>query len=181
MKLISHTGDSIDWDLVIAQINQKPGTALRYNRETFDAELEGFGEMNRVWQLAGYTYNDPSIEWINYFPGSDFDNTVVEQFENIVEAKPWMVWISKIRPGKMAPWHFDAHSRLNELLKLGQPVRYTCYIQEPHDGHISIVGQQAVYRPSKGSVYKWTNYSDWHAGMNGGLVDKFMFNYWGYK
>lgn len=181
MKLIAQTENSINWDSVILSLDQKPGTVLRYNRQTFNPELEDFSKMDNVWRKAGYQYDDESIEWINYFPRVDFDQTVVDKFQTIVGAQPWMVWISKIRPGKMAPWHFDAHSKLDELLKLGEPVRYTCYIQDPHEAHISIVGNEVIYKPVKGSVYEWSNYNDWHCGMNGGLADKFMFNYWGYK
>lgn len=181
MQLIGQTADHIDWDKVIEQCYKKSGTVLNYNDKSFNKNISAFAEMDSVWQNAGYQYNDSSIEWINYFPGSDFDNTVVEQFQHIVDAQPWMTWISRIRPGKMAPWHFDAHSKLDQLLTLGQPVRYTCYIQEPHDAHVSIVGNTVIYKPAKGSIYKWSNYSDWHSGMNGGLTDKFMFNYWGYQ
>jgi hypothetical protein len=180
MILVGNTETLIDWNNVILDIINKSGTSLRYNEQSFDKTIPAFADMDAVWQKAGYQYNDPSIEWINYFPGSDFNQEVVDVFKQLVMAEPWMVWISRIRPGKMAPWHYDAHSKLDELLSLGTPVRYTCYIQEPSPGHVSIVGDSAVYRPSKGSIYKWPNYNAWHCGLNGGLTDKYMFNYWGY-
>jgi len=170
----------IDWDAVVDQCKDNPGNTLRYNKESF-SDTTVFGTLDATWQAAGYQYNDSTIEWTNYFPGKDFDNEVVNIFSGIVNAKPWMVWISKIRPGKMAPWHYDAHTKLNELLKLGTPVRYTCYIQDPHPGHVSIVGDQSVYLPAKGSIFKWSSYDAWHCGMNGGLADKYMFNFWGYQ
>lgn len=180
MKLIGNTQNLIDWNTVILSIKNRTGTTLTYNEQSFDKTISAFAKMDRVWQDAGYQYNDPSIEWTNFFPEVDFDQEVVNTFSQITQATPWMVWISRIRPGKMAPWHYDAHSKLDELLKLGNPVRYTCYIQEPHSGHISIVNDSAVYCPVKGSIYKWPSYDAWHCGMNGGLTDKYMFNYWGY-
>lgn len=180
MRLIGNTTNQIDWDSVIKNLKSYDGNTLQYNSNSFNPSVPGFAEMDRVWQEAGYKYNDASIEWINYFPGSDFDESIVSVFSSIVNASPWMVWISRIRPGKMAPWHFDAHSNINEVLKLGTPVRFTCYIQDPHDGHVSIVADAAVYRPSKGSIYQWPSYDAWHCGLNGGLVDKYMFNFWGY-
>lgn len=181
MNITGNCANQINWDSVILQLKNKKGNILRYNDKSFNPDLPGFKELDELWQQAGYFHDDPSIEWTNYFPGNDFDQSVVDTFEKIVNAKPFMVWISKITPGQMAPWHFDAHSKIDELLKLGNPVRFTCYIQEPQHGHISIVGDSAVYRPAKGSIYQWPDYNAWHCGMNGGLTDKYMFNYWGYQ
>ncbi len=180
MNIIANTGTTIDWDSVILECLRSQGTILTYNEKCFP-NTEDFRSLDSLWKSAGYEYNNSRIEWINYFPGTDFDQTVVGKFESLVNAKPWMVWISRIKPGKMAPWHFDAHQNINEIYNLGKPVRYTCYIQEANDGHISIVDQTAVYRPVKGSIYRWPTHDSWHCGMNGGMVDKFMFNYWGYE
>lgn len=179
MNFINTTDSLIDWDSVVEQCKHATGNTLRYNKVCFP-NTGDFKHLDKLWQEAGYFYDDPSIEWTNYFPG-DFDKDVVDKFKGIVNAEPWMVWISKISPGQMAPWHFDAHQKINELKTLGTPVRFTCYIQEPQDGHISIVGDSAVYRPAKGSIYQWPSYDAWHCGMNGGLTDKYMFNYWGYR
>jgi hypothetical protein len=71
--------------------------------------------------------------------------------------------------------------KIDELLLLGSPVRYTCYIQDGSDGHTSIVNNVAIYKAKKGDIYEWPQYDAWHAGGNCGLHDKFMFNFWGYK
>ncbi len=178
MNFINNTGSLIDWDLVIEQCKKATGNTLRYTPSCFP-DTEDFKILDKIWREAGYFHDDPSIGWTNYFPG-DFDPSVVDKFKSIVNAEPWMVWISKINPGQMAPWHYDAHQKISELTKLGTPVRFTCYIQEPQHGHISIVGESSVYRPAKGSIYQWPTYDAWHCGMNGGLTDKYMFNYWGY-
>jgi hypothetical protein len=179
MNIVGNTTTIIDWDTVIERCRQAKGTYLVYNQKCFPKSKD-FEQLDNLWKTAGYTHDNSSIEWINYFP-EDFGKEIVEKFQTIVKTKPWMVWISKIRPGKMAPWHFDAHQNIDDFLKLGNPVRYTCYIQEPQHGHISIVGGSSVYRPTKGSIYQWPSYDAWHCGMNGGLVDKYMFNYWGYQ
>lgn len=181
MNLIGNTFNQIDWDSVITHLSNRDGNTLHYNITSFNPSIPGFAEMDKVWQQAGYKHNDPSIEWTNFFPGADFEQSVVDTFSKIVSATPWMVWISKIRPGRMAPWHFDAHTNFDEVKKLGTPIRFTCYIQDPQHGHISIVGNSAVYQPAKGSIYQWPSYDAWHCGMNGGLTDKYMFNFWGYQ
>jgi hypothetical protein len=180
MKLIGNTLHLIDWDTVINTIKDRSGNTLKYNDSCFP-KTDDFDRLDKIWTKAGYLRNSEVVEWTNYFPGDDFDKTVVDQFRNIVRAEPWMVWISRIRPGKMAPWHFDAHSKIKDLDKLGMPIRFTCYIQSPQPGHVSIVENSSVYMPDKGSIYQWPSHDAWHCGMNGGLEDKFMFNYWGYK
>jgi len=177
MNLITNTGTSIDWNQVVARCKSATGTTMQYNRKCFP-DTQDFKELDRLWQEAGYFYDDPSIEWTNYF-SEDFGQEVVDAFQNIVKAKPLMAWVSKIRPGLMAPWHYDAHQKIEEFKKQGNLVRYTCYIQDPQHGHVSVVGESVVYRPVKGSVYQWPTYDAWHCGMNGGLTDKYMFNYWG--
>lgn len=180
MILIGNTLDLIDWNLTISQCKESTGNILHYNPECFP-DTADFKKLDDIWQQAGYLYNNNSIEWINFFPGADFDQSIVDKFKSIVNAEPLMVWISKIRPGKMAPWHFDAHQQLEEFQKKGSMVRFTCYIQEPQHGHISIVGESSIYRPEKGSIYQWPSYDAWHCGINGGLVDKYMFNFWGVR
>ena len=144
MKYISNCSDLIDWDSVLEEISDKPGRVLHFNEQTFNFTLPGFDKMLKEWETAGYKYNDPSIEWINYFPGSEFSMDVQYKFNEIVQAEPFMVWISRIKPGRMAPWHFDAHSRIHEL-EGKNIVRYTCYIQKPTFGHVSIVGDSCIY------------------------------------
>lgn len=179
MKLIGNTSLIIDWDAVIDKCKKANGTTMWYNHRCFP-DTEDFRQLDKLWQEAGYLYKDHAVEWTNFFK-EDFGEDVVNKFKDIVNVEPLMVWISKIRPGKMAPWHYDAHQNINEFKKKGELVRYTCYIQEPQHGHISIVGESAVYRPAKGNIYQWPSYDAWHCGMNGGLTDKYMFNYWGYQ
>lgn len=182
MQLIGNTGDLIDWDKVIESIKHKSGNLIRYNDYTFTPHFKGFSDMNKMWQDAGYTYDDPCIEWINYFPEEHFDGNISNIFRDLVNVKmqPFMVWISKIKPCRMAPWHFDAHKHIDYVMSIGKPIRYVCYIGKPADGHVSIVKDHFVYKPEQGSVYLWDNYNDFHCGLNGGLSDKYMFNYWGY-
>jgi hypothetical protein len=175
MKFITNTAKIIDWDYEISILSN--GTTLTYNEKSFNKNLPQFAELDRLWVEAGYRHNCDSIEWTNYFPRQE----LIDCFSKIVETNPWMVWFSKIRPGKMAPWHVDAHSRIEEILSLGTPVRYTCYVQDPHVGHVSIVEGHCIYKPNKGDIYQWPSYDSWHCGLNGGLADKYMFNFWGYQ
>lgn len=179
MKLIANTEDRINWNSVILKCLESKGTTMIYDPSCFP-DTQEFRYLDELWQQAGYKYQDNNIEWINYFK-EDFGLDVVDTFENIVDVRPLMVWVSRIRPGKMAPWHFDAHKDIEHFKQKGELIRFTCYIQDPQHGHVSIVDNETVYRPAKGNIYQWPKYDAWHCGMNGGLTDKFMFNYWGYR
>lgn len=179
MKKIGNTENLIDWDTVINQCLEKEGQTLIYDRGQFP-NTEDFDKMDQMMQDAGYNYGTDAIEWINYFPGEHFDQSVTDTFAEIVGTKPWMVWVSRIRPGKMTPWHWDAHQAIKDFKELPNPARYTCYIQNPQDGHISIVDKTVIFRPDKGSIYQWPTCYSWHAGLNCGFTDKFMFNFWGW-
>lgn len=174
MELIGNCSNEIDWDHEISILDN--GVTLVYNDQSFDKSLPQFAEMDRVWREAGYEYNTESIEWTNYFPRKE----LIDVFSKIVGLEPWMVWFSKIRPGKMAPWHVDAHSKIDDLLAIGDPKRFTCYVQDPHYAHVSVVEDHCVHLPNKGDIYQWPSYESWHCGVNAGLSDKFMFNYWGF-
>ena len=180
MKLVGNCNNIIDWDTVIDSIKDNPGTILHYNDKTYNKTIKGFDQMAKEWEEAGYQYDDPAIEWINYFPVSDFSKDVQDAFADMMDVKPFMVWISKIKPLRMAPWHFDAHTKI-DTLKDNTIIRYVCYIQKPSFGHASIVGDVAVYMPEQGSIYQWDNWDVYHCGMNGGYTDKYMFNFWGYR
>lgn len=176
MRLIGNTGNKIDWDSVVASlenITAEPNSFKHYLNDP------AFQNLKKLWSQGPYIDGDV-VEWENFYPEDHFDTNIVSVFSEIVNAKPWMVWISRIPPGKMAPWHYDASSKLDRLLELGKPVRFTCYITNPSDGHISVVNNTALHRPDKGSIYKWINYQDWHCGVNAGFVNKYQFNYWGY-
>ncbi len=180
MKLIGNTGEKILWDSVVEQCAKHQGQTLVYNRGSFP-NTEDFDKMDQMMQSAGYQYGTDAVEWTNFFPGEHFDQIVADTFAKIVGATPWMVWISRVRPGKMTPWHWDAHQAISEFKKLPNPVRYTCYIQKPHDGHVSIVADTVIYKPEQGSIYQWPTCYSWHAGLNCGYADKYMFNFWGYQ
>lgn len=182
MKYIGNCSQDIDWTAVIEKIRPMPGKVMHYTKECFNTDLPGFKELDDAWQRAGFKYGEPSIEWINYFP-EEFGQEVVDKFAAIVNATPWMVWISRINVGRMAPLHKDAHSKINELLALGTPIRFTCFIETKKDslGHASVVENVCITDYTQGDIYEWPSYDAWHAGGNGGVTDKFQFNFWGYR
>ena len=117
----------------------------------------------------------------NYYPGKEFSMEIAEKFGEFVGA-PRMIksWISKIYPGKTAPWHWDWDVDWKKYTEQGNPVRFTAMINEPAPGHVFIVGDEALYNQKQGDVHKWPDFKSYHGGTNCGLVPKFNFNYLAY-
>jgi len=139
-----------------------------------------FDDIINSWKTAGYDKCD-SVEWINYYPGKHFSNTVITDFEKWSNTTCARSWISRIRPGKMAPLHQDIDDHIEEYLAKGTLVRYSVFISAPSLGAMFLLKDKAYHLEPQGTVLQWSHYLDWHAGSNCGLADKFMFNFLGIK
>lgn len=137
-----------------------------------------FDQMISTWKNAGYDKSG-SVEWINYYPEHHYATSVVENFGQFVNAKCARSWISRIRPGKMAPFHQDIDDHIEEYLAQGSLVRYSVCISVPSPGSIFLFNDQVFHMQQQGTVIRWPNYLDWHAGTNCGFQDQFMFHYLG--
>jgi hypothetical protein len=174
VKIINNCSKYINWDNVIEKISTIPGKNS-YKGFVNEKEPEIVDLINS-WK----NWNNESIEWINFYP-EDFGIDIVDVFSVLVDKECCRAWISKINPGKSAPWHWDWDSNETEYLKKGDLIRYHCSITDPQIGHVFIVKDTALYRSKKGDIYEWENYKDFHAGTNCGLVPKYNFNFLGYK
>jgi hypothetical protein len=70
--------------------------------------------------------------------------------------------------------HVDENEQ--EYLKSGEIKRYTVMLGPPAMGHIFILGNDYIYNTPIGSIFKWKNYKEWHAGTNAGLTPNYMFH-----
>jgi len=128
---------------------------------------------------AGYT--DQMIEFRNYFSGQHFDEKYTEIFAEFVNAKPLFCNVNEIRPGKCLPWHWDINSSLEEQSKLGELVRFICFLSKPAPGHIFVTDEDAYYMEPQGAIYQYSDMHMWHAGSNVGLVPKFVLTLTAYR
>lgn len=169
-----------NWNKVIKALDLDQGDIKSVDKK-FYLNLDGrFDEIINKWKSAGYDKID-SVEWINYYPEVHFDKSVVDQFSNVVNLKCARCWISRIRPGKMAPYHQDIDDNIEKYLKLGPIERYSVFISPESVGSVFLLKDQAYHFQKQGTVIKWDDYLDWHAGTNCGFVDKFMFHFLGVK
>lgn len=135
-------------------------------------------EMRNTWTSAGYM-DSPSVEWINYYPGTHFSLSIVDKFSELVNADPYNIWISSMMPGKCVPWHWDIIKEYQTYRYNPKMVRYSFFIDRPGIGKIFILKDQSFHMTEQGSVYKWTKWDEWHLGFNCGIDQKFMFHFVG--
>lgn len=170
----------INWDMVLSGLPLDKGESKTPDKKFYQNTDGRFDEIIAKWQSAGYDQGD-SVEWINYYPGSHFDLSVVEKFSKTVNLKHARSWISRIRPGKMAPYHQDIDDNIEKYLAQGELIRYSVLISKPSLGSIFLLKEAVYHNQDQGTLIKWDNYMDWHAGSNCGFSDQFMFHFIGIK
>lgn len=134
-------------------------------------------ELKRLAVAAGYSQGD-SVEFRHYYPERQFNINFVKKFENIVNAKCLISFVSEIRPGKCAPWHWDINPWLDQYPP-GEIVRYVCFIDAPHPGQAFMIDDDCFYMEQQGSIYQYPSLDSWHAGFNAGLKNKYLFTFTG--
>jgi hypothetical protein len=169
-----------DFTKLITTISNQPGDIRTVGVDFFQNNNGQFDEIKKLWQGI---YSSRSVEWINYYPSTHFDFSIVEEFSKILELNHIRSWISKVNPGKHAPWHYDADDEEEEYLKLsnGNIIRYSCFVSQPQPGHAFILEDKCYYMQPQGTTVLWPSYKSWHAGTNCGLTPKYMFHFLGYK
>jgi hypothetical protein len=142
-----------------------------------DKFYEDHLEQKRLATAAGYTQGN-SIEFRHYYPARHFDLDFVREFELITKSKSLLNYVSEIRPGKCAPWHWDINPLL-DTYPLGQIVRYACFIDTPKKGQAFMIEEDCFYMEPQGSIYQYPTLTSCHAGFNAGLETKFLFTFTG--
>jgi hypothetical protein len=169
----------INWNQVLDGIKTQDGE-VRSMGGTFYQNTDGrFNEIITMWTEAGYT--PQKVEWINYYPGKHFDQNISDEFSKQVGLTEVRSWISKVRPGKNAPWHQDIDDSMEEYLKLGTLKRFTCHIGTPAHGQILLIDKESFYMVPQGTVVEWPEVMSWHGSSNCGFEDHYLYHFLGYK
>lgn len=162
----------INWDNIIS--NLKDGKVITVDPARWNMANPEYRQMLELWKLKNFNTN--SVRWINFY-----DTKVIEsKIGNELDITPLRSWISCVEPGFMTGYHYDIDDNENEYLKCGLLKRYSIFISEPAIGHLFILGKEYFYNKSQGTIVKWSNYKEWHNGINGGLENKYMFHIIGY-
>jgi hypothetical protein len=172
---------TVDWSALCEQLAEQEAAYIG-PRHDVGHNVPGVEEVAKPLRDAGYKMVDEggNASWDMYFPNTNFDEDIVQKFMDFVGMDSYInCWVSRVKPGDVAPWHWDITDD-EETLNAGKPlVRYHCHISPPKPGHILIVEDQCLYNQEQGAVWKWPDRKSWHAGANAGLVPKYLFNIWG--
>jgi len=171
---------TVNWQELIESISRIDGDVRTYGVNFYQDSNQNFNEIIDLWKTAGYDKTE-TVEWINYYPGKHFGTHYVTQFEEYTDTLCARAWISKIRPGKYAPYHKDIDDNIEEYLARGDLVRYTAHPCIPKKGQILIIDETVLHLEEQGNVYKWSDYFAWHGGGNISFEPKYLFNYLGVK
>ena len=170
---------TINWKEIINELKTQQGE-IRTIGLDFYKNIDGrFNEIITLWNDAGYTSN--KVEWINFYPGTHFNENISSQFAKLVGIKHIRSWISCTRPGKSAPWHRDVDDAMDDYLKMGQLERYTCHIGEPAVGQVMLVDQESFYMIPEGTITRWPDALAWHGAANCGFDNHYLYHFLGYK
>ena len=174
VKLVGNTGDIINWAQVITNVENLEGTVL----PKLIWPNPHFAKMRDPYENSNYIMD--SAEWINYYPGEHYDEILNKAFGKAV-GKPRYAraWISRINPGKTAPWHWDLDDGEEAYLKEGKLVRYSCKMSEGV-AQVAIIGNTALHGGAVGDIHQWPDHRMWHGSVNAGLTPKYQFNYLAY-
>jgi hypothetical protein len=175
-QYIDNISDRLDCNLLLETISSTSGDRRTFDPNFFDIADPKFGTIGDLWNRAGYDVN--SIEWFNYYSGKDFPEQYSLDFGNLFNADPIKVWISKIRPGRCFPRHWDADYKEDQY-KGKQLVRYQMFLKDYEFGHIFILEDTPILAHKQGDVWRWRNHLVWHGGANIGFKPKYIFNFLG--
>ena len=170
----------IDWTSIVDKVLSIDGEHVSLNHpENIPTTNTHFTQIVNQLRAGNYDFN--SVNWIDYYPGIHFDNSCVEAFSKLVGYKLCRAWISRVDPGKTAPWHWDVDDREEEFTALGNLKRWTCFITPPKVGHSLIIGERGFYNQPLGTIYEWPTHREWHCASNCGLEPQVLFHFLGYQ
>ena len=180
-KFIGNCNHIIDWNSVLQDVsNTTPAYSGPIHR--IDDKVEGVCEIGVSWYIGGYTNAAEGgvAGWDMYHAGKQFDMMIVDQFAEYVKMDIVLeTWISRILPGKMAPWHWDTNDKNVEYDSMNKLVRFSCHVSPPTPGHVFIIEDDCYYNQAQGNTYQWPSRRSWHAGANFGVTPKYLFNIFG--
>lgn len=184
MKYVGNTGNSIDWKSIVDSLkNQPPANTGPDNSLADPDNIVGFQEILDKWNSVRVrTVSEGGTNsWDMYYPGTNFDRSVVDKFCDIVGADVTVAWIANLHPGCMAHWHWDTSGKEDVFDAIPNMVRYCCFVMEPHPGHAFMTEDHIFAYSNYGDIYQWPDRKMWHGGVNFGFEEKYMFHFIGPK
>jgi hypothetical protein len=181
-NMIKYIGicDTINWDNFIDSLKDQKPAYIGPRHRIGDVKAIGIDDVLIEWEKAGHVLWDKggNAKWDMFLPDINFDRSIAEKFTEWCGLTDYTnIWVSRVTPGNMAPWHWDVTDHELTLQKENH-VRFHCHIGRPEPGHVLIVEDQCFYNQPQGAVYQWPGRRSWHAGGNLGFNPKYLLNLW---
>lgn len=179
LNLYGNISNELDCDALISQC--KTNTVIPYTGHMdLPSDSKYYSEYKRQTDAAVNAGYNTSVEFSHYYPIQHYDNTFTEIFESFTNTKHFLSFVSEIKPGKCAPWHWDINPWLDDYPD-SKFVRYVCFIDKPKHGQGFMIEDTCFYLEEQGNVYQYPKLDSYHAGFNAGLETKFLYTYTGIK
>jgi hypothetical protein len=185
IEYLGNCNHLIDWDNFIKEIeNVKPMIGYQFDEDRSSSIDLAVVETADAWRKAGYPMDnkkeDSPIAWEAWYSGVHFDNVISDKISNYLGIMPIDVsMVTRLVPGRFAPWHWDIRDKktVDKFNSYGKPIiRLHIHMNKPAPGHVFFVKEHCFYNEDQGSMYKWADWRDYHAGANCGLVSKYQFS-----
>jgi hypothetical protein len=178
MKIfVSNCSTWFDCDQIISQVKQHPNKIPYIGNRNIpidDPFYRHHYTQQQITNTAGYQKSN-SIEFTHYYPGEHFDKEFEIIIGNRLNVRPIYTFVSIIKPGHCAPWHYDIDVYKDKSLDDHKHlIRYFCFIGKPNYGHVFMVENESYYMEPQGNIYQYPDYNSYHAGINVGTEEKYL-------
>jgi hypothetical protein len=178
-KYIGNLTPIIDFTKLI--IDLRPGAVdqMHIYKNNITKDNEFAYNSQKILQDAGY----PDLAWdgITYSPVTHFDREIIFKLNKAFNSICTSCWISELKPGRVAPPHWDIDRRDTEFSKYGTLVRFNVAMGDPVQGHAFFVDNECLVDQKSGDAYEWDDPHGIHSGSNCGLTSKFLLIYAGIR
>jgi hypothetical protein len=179
-----NTNTLVDWEEIISNLGSgeiRSPQSIWDNKSVKDGDPVAQEYLNilKTWIDAGY--NIKNIYWVDFYPETDYSAHVDKLICQKLGIKLKRSWVSRVDPGRVAPWHYDVEDRMESWKKEGHVVRYTIFIDKPKWGSVFILEDTPFYNIPQGEIYLWDRPDQYHGAASCGGDSQFLYHLIGVK
>jgi len=181
-KYVGNTSHLVDWDNLINKLSTMEPAYVGPRHKKGDP-IKGLDLVIAQWERAKHIKisDGGTCGWDMFFEHSHYPIDITHTISNYLNISPINAWISRVNPGYMSPWHWDANDNEELYNTYDDLVRFSCHISKPAVGHAFTVDNSCITNYNQGDVFQWESRKSWHAGVNFGYTPKYVLNIFGHK
>jgi len=185
IEYLGNCNHLVNWNEFIKELETiKPMIGYQFDEDRSSSADPAVLETASAWRLAGYPMDNKTekspIAWEAWYSGMHFDNSITDRICSYLKIIPIDVSMAtRLVPGRFAPWHWDIRNKetIDKFNSYGKPIiRLHIHMSKPEPGHVFFVKEHCFTNKKQGSMYKWSAWTDYHAGGNCGLTSKYQFS-----